>query len=170
MAAGDIKTEYAATTAITITLASLATSSTLLVGRESTLVDNTSTKYLDQLVGGQVMTGTSPTAGTIEVWVAAQFDDAGVWPDVFDGTDSAETCTSADIKQSGLRLLGSVATSSTSNVAYPFAKTSIASLFGGVVPKKWTLFVTHNTAVNLNSTGGNHFFYAEGSYASSAQS
>ena len=44
----------------------------------------------------------------------------------------------------------------TSNVAYYFGPLSVASLFGGVVPKKFTVLVTHNTAVNLNSTGGNH--------------
>ena len=35
--------------------------------------------------------------------------------------------------------------------AYP-----VAALFGGTLPAKFVVFVTHNTAVNLNSTGGNH--------------
>jgi hypothetical protein len=41
---------------------------------------------------------------------------------------------------------------------YPFGAASIASLFGGVVPRKFVVFVTHNThATNaLDSTAGNH--------------
>ena len=36
--------------------------------------------------------------------------------------------------------------------------------FGGVVPKNHGLFVTHDTAVNLNSTAGNHSFSYTGVY------
>ena len=59
--AGDIKTKYPAssadTTALTITLASLATSSTLVAGRESTAVDNSSNVDEDHLVSGQITVG-----------------------------------------------------------------------------------------------------------------
>lgn len=161
----DIKTKYPAsnadTTAITITLASLATSSTLLAGRESGSVVNTTNLDLDHLVGGIIMVGTTPTINTtIEVWVVAPREASGgtyVWPDVFDGTDSAETITSAGIKYSICRLLASIAVdATTSDRPYDFAPVSIASLFGGVMPPSYVIFVTHNTGVNLNATGGNH--------------
>lgn len=156
MATGDIKVVYGTAADATITLASLATDSTKLTGRESTLIDNTTALVLDYLVSGKITTGTSPTtAKTIEVWCVGSWDGTS-WPDVFDGTDSAETVTSADIKASVCRLVASMTTSATSNVTYHFGPCSIASLFGGIVPPKFVFFVTHDTAVNLNATAGNH--------------
>jgi hypothetical protein len=161
----DIKTKYPAsnadTTAITISLASLATSSSLLAGRESDAVVNTTNVDLDHLVGGVITVGTTPTAGTtIQIFVAAPREMSGgtpVWPDVLDGTDSAETITSEGIKQACLKLLASIyVDATTSDRAYNFAPQSVAALFGGVMPPQYVLFVTHNTAVNLNSTAGNH--------------
>jgi hypothetical protein len=49
-----------------------------------------------------------------------------------------------------------MATSATSNVAYHFGPVSLAAAFGGVLPPKVVLFVTHSTAVALNATAGNH--------------
>lgn len=156
MAAGDVKLVYGTASDVTITLASLASDTSKLTGRESTAIDNTSNLYLDYLVSGKITTGTSPTASrSIEVWAVASWDGT-TWPDVFDGTDSAETITIAEIKTTVCRLITSIPTTSTSDRTYHFAGHSIASLFGGVVPPKFVIFVTHNTAVNLNSTSGNH--------------
>jgi hypothetical protein len=88
------------------------------------------------------------------VWAVASWDGT-TWPDVFDGTDSAETLT-AETKNPLCRLVASLATIATSDLTYHFAGVSIASLFGGVVPPKFVFFVTHDTAVNLNATGSNH--------------
>jgi hypothetical protein len=152
----DIKVAYASPSDATITLASLASDTNLLTGRESAAIDNSTTLALDYLVSGKIRTGTSPTASrSIEVWAVGSWDGTN-WPDVFDGTESAETITSADIKASICRLVAAVTTSATSNVDYPFGPVSIASLFGGVVPPKFVLFVTHSTGVALNSTAGNH--------------
>jgi hypothetical protein len=38
----------------------------------------------------------------------------------------------------------------------------VAQLFGGVLPPKWVLFVTHSTGVNSNTTAGNHVWKATG--------
>lgn len=166
----DIKTAYASSAAYTITLGALATSSTLVAGRESTAISNTSNLYLDYLVGGKIQVGTTPTVSTtIEVWAYASSADAPTYPDVFDGTDSAETVTSAAIKMSALRLLASMACdATTSNRDYPFAATSLAAAHGGCVPKYHGLFVTHSTAVNLNSTDGNHVISYTPVYLTSA--
>lgn len=163
----SIKTAYAASSNLTITLASLATSSSRLAGQESTAVDNTTNLYLDYMLSGKITTGTSPTASkTIEVGVVGLMDDS-TYPDVFDGTDSAETITSAEIKSAIYRSF-SIATTSTSNVTYPFGPISVANLFGGTLPKKFVVFVTHDTGVNLNSTSGNHQVTVTGVYATSA--
>ena len=156
MAAGDVKLVYGTAADITITLASLATSSTKLVGRQSLLVDNSSNLYLDYLVSGKITVGTSPTtAKSIEVWCVASWDGT-TWPAGFDGTDSAGPTLIAENKLASLALIASMGTVNTSDVAYHFTNRSIAALFGGNVPVKWSVFVTHDTAVNLNSTAGNH--------------
>ena len=159
MAAGDITPTYGSPGTFTITLASLATSSTKLVGRESTLLDVDALNCTDVLLGGKITTGTTPTtAKSIEVWAVAPLDGTPTWPDVFDGTDSAETLT-AELKASLCKLVASMATTGTSDVTYAFSGISLASLFGGVLPSDVVLFVTHDTAVNLNATGGNHVLY-----------
>ena len=152
----DVKSNYPAAADVTITLASLASDTNLLAGRESTAVDNSSNLYLDYLISGKITAGTSPTtARSIQVWAVGSWDGT-TWPDVFDGTDSAETITSANHKNSVCRFLAEMATDATSNQAYHFGPVSVASAFGGVMPKSFVVFVVHNTAVNLNSTAGNH--------------
>lgn len=152
----DIKLAYGAASDATITLASLGSDTNLLAGRESSEIVNTSTLALDYLVSGKITAGTSPTASrSIEVWAVGSWDGTN-WPDVFDGTDSAETITSADIKASVCRLLAAMATANTSDRTYHFGPVSVAAAFGGVVPPKFVVFVTHSTGVNLNSTGSNH--------------
>lgn len=152
----DVKANYPSASDVTITLASLASDTNLLTGRESTAVDNSSNLYLDYLVSGKITTGTSPTtARSIQVFVVGSWDGTN-WPDVFDGTDSAETITSANHKNSVCRFLAEMATDATSDRTYHFGPVSVASAFGGVMPKSFVVFVTHSTAVNLNSTAGNH--------------
>ena len=152
----DVKSKYATAVDATITLASLASDTNLLAGQESTAIDNSSNLYLDYLVSGKITTGTTPTtARSIQVWAVGSWDGT-TYPDVFDGTDSAETITSANHKNSICRFVAEMATDATSDRTYHFGPVSIASVFGGVVPVKFVLFVTHNTAVALNATAGNH--------------
>ena len=152
----DLKLSYPAASDLTITLASLASDTNLLTGRESAAINNTTNLYLDILVSGKITAGTSPTASrSIEVWAVGSWDGTN-WPDVFDGTESAETITSADIKASVTRYLAAMATANTSDRAYHFGPVSLASAFGGTLPPKVVLFVTHSTGQNLNSTAGNH--------------
>jgi hypothetical protein len=153
----DLRPVYVASSPVTITLASLPTSATLVAGRESNVIDNSSGLYLDFFLAGRIMTGTTPTVGVIEVNVVAMQDDT-TWPDVFDGTDSAETVTTVDIKNAICRLAASMVNTATSNVAYPFGPVSVAGLFGPtmICPRKFVVFVTHSTVVALNATGTNH--------------
>ena len=150
---------YGSWTALTITLASLATSSTHLVGRESTAVDNTSNLFMDVLCGGRVTTGTTPTVNTrILIFVYGDVTGTTTYPDVLDGTDSAETFTDEESRNSAIVLAHVISVDATSDQEYWVRPFSIARLFGGVMPQKWGLFITHDTGVNLNSTGGNHEF------------
>lgn len=156
-----VTVNYSSNTTITCSVASLASSSTFVAGRESTQIDNTTNKYVDALVSGKVAVGTTPTANTqicVYVW-GAETSLATTAIDVLDGTDSDETLTNTGVRDSALRL-GAVITvpAATSNVGYDFAPFSVAALFGGHMPKFWGLFVAHNTVAALNSTAGNHVF------------
>jgi hypothetical protein len=165
----DVKVAYASSAAYTITLASLATSATRTAGREGTSVSNTTNLYLDYLAGGKITTGTSPTASKqIDWWMYGSVDDTPTYPDVFDGTDSAETATSADILAAALAFFGSVLTDSTSDRTYWFKPTSVAAAFGGSLPKNHGPFIAHDTGVNLNSTGSNHTLSYTGLFATVA--
>lgn len=165
----SIKSEYGTSTALTNAIQSLGSSSTWLAGYESDVIDNTSNKYLDYSLEGKITVGTSPSAGTeIRIYVVASFDGT-TWPDVFDGTTSAETITSAGVASGFLKLAAVILVdATTSDRTYPFSVGSVAALYGGMCPAKFSLFTTHNTGVNLNATGGNHVFNYRGAYATSA--
>lgn len=151
---------YAAKVALTISLASLGDDNTnQLAGRESNEVDNTSNKYVDCIVQGVIMVGTSPTASR-NIWVYVWGSDTSAATtnlDVIDGVDSAETITNAGVRNTLFRL-GAVidVSATTSNVGYYFAPFSVAQLFGGVMPKFWGVFVVNGSGVALNATGANH--------------
>lgn len=161
----NYKIAYGSSSAVTISPASTATSGTLVAGVESDAIDNTSNLYLDYLLAGKITTGSSPSNDThIQICVVGMMDDS-TWPDVFDGTSSAETVTSAKIKNSICKIIADMTVDATSNQPYPFGPYSVARCFDFVMPKKFVVFVTHNTNVNLNSTGGNHAIYITPVYA-----
>lgn len=161
----SIKLAYGASAAVTISPASLASDTNLLAGRESDAVDNATNLYLDYLLAGKITTGTSPTdAREIRVYVAGIVDDTPTYPDVLDGTDSAETITSSGIRDAALRLAAVIATNNTSDRTYWFGPISVAALFGGTLPAKFVVFVVHNTGVNLHATGSNHAIRVTGVY------
>lgn len=154
----DVKLAYGTEADVTITLASLATSASKLVGRQSTAIDNSVNKFLDYLVSGKITTGTTPTtAKSIEVWCVAALDYAApTYLGGFGATDAAGPTLIAENKNSICKLVASIATVATSDQTYSFGAVSLAALFGGVIPPKFVFFVTHDTGVNLNSTAGNH--------------
>lgn len=113
-------------------------------------MDNSSALNLDYLIAGSFTAGTSPTAGTIEVHAVGMQDDT-TWPDAFTGVDAARTITSSDIKNAICRPAASLATDATSSRVYPFGPVSVASLFGGTCPRKFTVFVAHSMVVAMAS-------------------
>lgn len=150
------KIKYTAYSAPAFAVQSLGSSSGLTAGYESGTVDNTSNLYIDYAAKMEATTGTSPTdAKSIELWVIPAIDGSD-WPDVFDGTTSAETVTSRDILFGSGRLAASVKTDNTSDRHYELVVPSVAALFDGFLPQKFVFFLVHDTGVNLNSTAGNH--------------
>lgn len=169
----DDKTAYGSSAALTITLASLATSSTLVAGRESTAVSNTTNLYYDYLLGGYATVGTTPTANTqIEVWGYASEDDTPNYPSLvttgLTGSDAAITAASRYFVTNAMNAISLMyVDTNTSDRKYSMAPLYIAPIFGGWVPKKWGIAVFHNTGVNFNATGGNHVFSHTGQYGTS---
>ena len=160
----DNKIAYAATATIMITLASLASSATFVAGQEATAIDNGTNKYIDQRVTAKITTGTNPTVNTeIRIYGIAALDDTPTWPDVFDGTDSAETVTNTQMLDQ-LPLLGSTLVSATSSVGYPFTRNLTVAEAFGFCPQDWTIFVSHATAVALHATAGNHVVKVDSAY------
>ena len=159
----DIKIKYGTSTVITNAVASLASDTNLLAGYESAVIDNTTDGFEDIILSGKRTTGTSPTASRqIEVWAVAW--DSNAWPDVFDGTSSAETITSSDIKNAICKCVAILSTNNTSDRTYSYTGISAKAVFGGVLPSKFVLFTTHNTGVALNATAGNHEDRYQGIY------
>jgi hypothetical protein len=144
---------------ITITLASLASDTNLLAGREATALANGSNLYADAEVNGKITCGTTPTTNTsILVYGFVALDDTPTWPDAMTGSDANASVTSTGVGLGYLRLIAGLSVdSTTSNRAYPFTCSSLARVFGfNLLGKNWSIFVVHNTGVNLNATGGNH--------------
>ena len=96
---------YSSNTSITCGVASTASSTTFVAGRESSEIDNTTNKYMDAMVRGKVTVGTTPTVNTqivVYVW-GSDVSLATTAIDVLDGTDSAETLTNTGVLYSAAR-------------------------------------------------------------------
>lgn len=161
--AGDIKRKYGTALTLTVTgLASLASSSTFLSGWTSAWQDNTTTLADDYLVSGQVTSGTTPTAGSVRVYAYAQHSDGSTVPAINSagtaGTEGAFTITDSEMLDASLVLLWSSSVDTTTNDVYTMPPRSIKQAFGAV-PRKWALFVAHDTVAALKSTG--NAFYAD---------
>lgn len=143
----EIKDKFSASAALTITLASLATS-TAGVGRQSTIIDNSSVKYQDILLFVKIKQGTSPT-GSRGVYVYLIRDDADGTPYRSDGAGASD----AGLTVQNAQLIGVLRN-----------KTSPATgddLYGEFLINrpgpKWAIAIVHDTGVNLDSTGSNHY-------------
>lgn len=158
----DLLTKYPSTSSVdvTIDLANLATNAqnVFLAGRASTAIDNTVNLDLDHLLSGVIVAGSvAPTVSrSINVYAyAASSTASGVptYPDGITGTDAAKTMTSANVMNSALKFVASITIDATASRAYTFAPVSMAGVFGGVLPKFYGIFVSHDTAQNLGATG-----------------
>lgn len=152
---------YTATATITIAPQNIASSATFVAGVESDVISNISNLYDDVIISGLWTCGTTPTANTVvQIYVyTPRTDDLSssvTYPDVIDGTSSAETFTSVGVLSGALWFLGSLLVdTNTSDRAYYLRGTSLFDAIG-FMPTRWGLFVTHNSGVNSNTTAGNH--------------
>ena len=144
---------YSASIAVfgTNDLDGLASSSTLLTGRESPVLTNT---YNDVLLSGRFKANnTAPTAGQISIYVGTMINDSS-YPDVFDGTGSGETITSEGIRDAILIPVKTIITDATPNRVYEFSQVNLPYFFGGAMPDKYFIYVAHTMVQPLNTTAG----------------
>ncbi len=148
---------YSANTAIAMDLSALGSSATYVAGRESTEIDNTTNKYVDAIVQGRFIVGTTPAAtGGLAVYVwGADTSLVTTAFDVLDGLDSAETLTNSTVL-GALKLASFIPVlAATTNVTYPIRPFAVAQLFGGIMPKFWGIYTSQSTGVALKVDAGN---------------
>lgn len=155
-----VTTNYSSTsdsTAITITLAGLATSSSLTVGQQSAVISNATDKFLDVRVRGLIQTAASGLTANTAIAIYA-FGDTRVVSDTPNfpyagatelGTSDAGATLDAE-QRNALKLGQSIIVNATGSRYYQ-VDFNIAPLFGGWMPLRWGLFVTHNTGAALQS-------------------
>jgi len=122
----------------------------------SAIVDNTTNKYIDALVGGLLEVGTTtPAAGdSLDVYAYGSYDEAtstaltGAIDALYAGTDTEET-EGTDFQKENLKLLTSV--SAEANVGYHWGPVSVAQAFGGILPPKWGLVLHNNGSATMAS-------------------
>jgi len=142
-----VKDTFATIADFTITLASLGNSTTG-VGRQSTLIDNTSNLYESALVSVMFTVGTTPTANTPILVYLIRSDNNGT-PIADDGAGTSD----AALTIKNANLIGTIINpAATSNTAYSgvFDTVSLGSL-----GPRWGIAIVNSTGVTANSTAGN---------------
>lgn len=144
----EIKAKFSSSTALTITLNSLA-SSTSNLGRQSTFVDNTTDRFQQVLLYIKLKLGTSPTSATrADVYLLR--DDNHATNHRTDGAGASD----AAITILNAPLIGSLNTKTSGTATGD-------NLYGEFIidipGPKWAIAVVHNTGVNLDSTAANHW-------------
>jgi hypothetical protein len=160
---GNIVVSYGTPTAITITLASLASSAT--AGRASASVQNAS-NYLDALVFVRAKAAVATPANDkcIYVFAYGSLDEAS--------PQFGDQCTGADAgitfdNPTQLRLIG-IVNLSASGAACKAGPFSVAAAFGGILPKRWGIAVRNYSGMALSATGTDHDVKYQGVVAASA--
>ncbi|KKL83382.1 hypothetical protein LCGC14_1975290 [marine sediment metagenome] len=156
----NIKQAFGTSTAITLTLASLAQAA----ARECTAVDNTTNLFLDVLVhlNIKLQTGTPASDKAINIYVYGS-EDGTDYTDNATGTDAAITLRSP----TNLRLIGIINTPDGGLLTYKSHPISIAAAFGGVMPRKWGIVIENKTNLAFSATEGDHTKEYSGIFATS---
>ncbi len=138
---------FQSSTAMTMTIASLA-SSTTGVGRQSDILDNSSSREMWARIWCKLKLGTSPTNNRSAYLYLLTNDNNGT-PHITDGagaSDAALTVANAPL----IGVIRGKASAATGDVLYGEFLVRIAA-------PKWGIALVHDTGVNLDSTGGNHW-------------
>lgn len=153
---------YDADAAFTQTaLDGLATSSTLVAGWTS---DSVTTAADDYLIAAQFQVASAGlSVGRICLYAYTILDDTPTWPDAFsagtEGSQGAATIHDTEVRDAGFILLWAADTDTSASRFYFMPQTGMAQFFGGVMPERWALFVTHSTGAALATSGDPNQIY-----------
>lgn len=152
MASGDVKTAYVVDSVLDVTsLHSLASSATYIAGWQSPFIDHGTDMVLDDAVTLNLVTHASNRqVGAIRVYGVPMLDES-TWPDVFDGTQSVETWTSVEHRDAAAFLAKEIAVNATASATFPIIIPSMKAVFGGLLPKKYELWVTGNASTTTTA-------------------
>lgn len=143
---------YGADTALAVA----AWTTTLAAGEWATsaIFDNSSSLFVDVLIGGVIeLSATTPVAGdTMDVYICAQYSDTAT--DMTGGIDAllgaaVEEVEDVSFVKANLILMVSVSVEATTPATaqgYHWGSISVASFFGGIMPKRFMLLLNNNTA------------------------
>ena len=139
---------FQTSTAFTITLASLA-SSTVGVGQQSTMLANSSGREQMARVWIKLTQGTSPT-GNRSAYIYLLTGDVDA--------STPHRTDAAGASDAGLTVLNAPLIGVVRNKAAPATNDIIYGEFlVRIAAPTWGIAIVHDTGVNLNSTGGNHY-------------
>ena len=146
------KIKYAADAAIAVT----EWAATLAAGQFATsaIFDNTTTLYLDVLLGGILeLDATTPAIGdTMDIYIVGNYDVDTV-TDMTGGIDALLDAATEEVEdtafvKANLILLASVSVEKTTPATaqgYHWGPIGVAQFFGGVMPQKFMLILHNNT-------------------------
>lgn len=156
----SIKLAYANSASITMTLASITSGS----ARESTAIDNSSNLYTDALVYVALALQTGTPTGDKAFFIYTYASEDGTnYTDNATGSDAAITLRSP----TNLRLIGVLAAPDSGGLTYKGVYT-VASAWGGILPRKWGIAIKNSTGVTMSATEGNHIHTYTGVYYTNA--
>lgn len=138
---------FAASTALTITIASQASSASQ-VGRQATIVDNTTNRFQDLLIYMQIKLGTSPTSNKA-VYVYLIRDDNTATNFRTDGAGTSDAAITL-LNAQPVYVIKNSSAAATGDILY-------ADFLINRPGPKWGLAFYHDTGVALDATAGNHF-------------
>jgi len=161
----ELKIKYATDSALAVT----EWDATLAAGQFATsaIYDNTSTLYTDVLVGGVLeLDATTPVAGdTMDIYIAGQYSETAT--DMGGGIDALFDAATEEVVDTAFVTANLVlfavvsveATTPATAQGYHWGPVSVASAFGGIMPKRFMLVLHNNTAgtmaagPDVNTTG-----------------
>ena len=155
---------YTAGTAITFDPSSIAQSTTWLVGRACTEIDNTSNLYDDILVNVQGIVGSAsaPTAGQeTRIYLVGNYISFVTTPvDTLNAVaDAGITLTHAGVLDSLRFVSAAAAPDTTASRTYWFQPFSVASFFGGIMPRFTKIYISTSLAGGLAASQSAKFTY-----------
>ena len=149
-------------TAIALDLSGLAASSTWTAGRNSTEIQNTQ-GYIDCIVTMLPVTATATVVGqNLSVYVVGQNVSFATNPitaaGMIDGVEGA--CNLVNISTlNSIQFADTAVATALGALPYFVEPFSVAQLFGGVMPKFWSLYVAHNLGTALAASMNNKFSF-----------